>query len=694
MKYITSLLLILSFCISFASGDKDKGDMYYSKGLYLEANVQYLKIKEPNLQELELIGNCYYYMHSYDNALKYYSKIIDNSTIDPIIHYRYARMQEAKGEYLLAQSQLAKFKERDTTKLDVSAMEESCKWALRQNKNKENYKLVKTNLNVGGVSLGAFPFEKGIIYSKPQTSVNGKQTIFYNLTYAKAINDSVFEEAVDMGLDNKFYEGISCVSKDGNTIYFTLNKSTKDKFKAKKSQKDKLSEKGVNGLKICSATKTEGVWSNIKDLSFNDLEYSCAHPTLSEDGKTMYFVSNREGGQGDYDIYKSELLDGKWSAPINLGPTINTPFKEAFPSFYKNQLYFSSKGHKGFGGFDVFVTNLKETVTNMGYGMNSAKDDFGVAWTTKTTGYISSNREGNNGNDSIYFFQKNIFKESVKIVVLDSVHSSPVLARVVATTSSGIIELDLMTNEDGSINLDLDLEKEYKINISAPGYIEKVVELPKGKREDLIVKLSPDILKAVLVNKISFKPIPNVYVAISDGKNDTIYRKTSEDGYFYFPFSPNDSYVVAANLKTYDKFVEALPIEKSRDNLRFEMSPEIKKNAVINLDNIYFGYDKAMYLAESTAILERLLEFMKETPKMRIELSAHTDSRGSDSYNLKLSKRRAESCTKFLVDNGILPSRIRTKGYGETKPLNRCTNGVKCTDDEFQINRRVEVKIL
>lgn len=403
-------------------------------------------------------------------------------------------------------------------------------------------------------------------------------------------------------LDSKGNEGGLAFSTDEKTVYYTKSAEGNSKnYQLYKSIFD----------------NAKYTWTNEIAVNFNSVTYSIENPSLSPDGKKMYFSSNMPGGFGGYDIYVAEINnDGMPINPVNLGIVINTSNDEKFPyaSPTNKEIYFSSNGHNGYGGQDVFVSKIKTTryttPLNLGKTINTSADEVAFILATKNRGYVTSNRATSLGSYDIYRFelQKNV------------------------TTLNGLVS-----------------EKQSKI------------VLPNSK----------------------------ISLIDEDGK-EVATQITNSNGGYNFEVEPLGNYSIVAKKDGYLDF--ELPIitanENSITNIELNQTKaEIVANTIA-IENIYFDFNKTSIKTESTLSLNKILEVLNANPEMKIAINAHTDSRGSDKYNMILSEKRAQEAKQYLIKKGINSDRLEAKGYGETKPLSNCTTN--CTDTEFNTDRRVE----
>jgi outer membrane protein OmpA-like peptidoglycan-associated protein len=412
-------------------------------------------------------------------------------------------------------------------------------------------------------------------------------------------------------INGRFHEGPATFTADGKTVYFTRSNYLKRRMEVNDQQE--------NNLKIFQATLIDGEWKNLAEFPYNSDDYSCGHPTLSADGKTLYFISDMPGGEGGTDIYASQWEDGVWSTPVNLGRTINTSGNEMFPFIHDDgALYFSSDAHNSMGGLDVFITyfNGKRWMQpeNLNYPLNSSKDDFGFSLNRNNhSGFVSSSR---NEADQMFAFEKHPPTFNLIGTARYKGTITPVEGVIVEITNSKTGEIEtVMSDANGNFKLKLQPEMEYDLYCTKMGCFSRT-------------------------DKIS-----------------TLGLKYSEDFY--------------ANYE-----VEPIVIDKP-----------------IVLENIYYDFDKWEIRPDAALELDKLVQLLIDNPKIDIEMGSHTDARGSDHYNLVLSDKRAHAAVQYLISKGIDSARLTHHGYGETVPVNACTNAVECPEEQHQQNRRTEFKV-
>ena len=428
-------------------------------------------------------------------------------------------------------------------------------------------------------------------------------------------------------INTRLHESTSIVTKDGNTIYFTRNNIVDGKYK-----KD---SKGIIRLKIYRAKYIDGTWSEIEELPFNNDAYSVANPALSPDEKTLYFASDMPGSLGESDLFMVAInQDRTFGPPQNLGSNINTEARETFPYVTSAEiLYFSSDGHPGLGGLDVFATKIKRQdftgkVLNVGEPVNSKSDDFTFIFDEALrTGYVASNREEGLGADDIYSFVESrplVFDciQKVTGTVRDKITNEVLIGATIKVINENNEELlATLTDSEGTYSLELDCNQ-------------------------------GNFVRALMEGYIPFEE----YIGVSDGKPKII-----------------------------DFYLE-------RDRITAGFGDDLAK--LLQLSTIYFDFDKYNIRKDSEVEIEKVIAAMEKYPSLKLKVNSHTDSRGAASYNLWLSQKRAESTINYMIKNGISKDRLVSEGYGESKLLNECSDGVNCSPAQHDLNRRSEFIIM
>ncbi len=450
-------------------------------------------------------------------------------------------------------------------------------------------------------------------------------------------NGEVIEHKSLMGEGNsRFHESNATFTKDRQKVYFTRN-NYYDKRKG-------LSSERIMKLAIYIAdVDADGGWYDIRPFPYNSEEYNNAHPTLSLDGSIMYFASDMPGTMGRSDIFKVEMTDtGDFGLPENLGGNVNSEGRESFPFIAADgRLYFSSDYHKGLGGLDIFKTDSDElelaAIQNIGKPFNSKRDDFSyVMHANMREGYFASNRVGGKGDDDIYYFTSGVKKEKKEEVI-------PEPEVVCTNVITGIVT----ENKENSI-------------------------------------------------------VSGALVEILDFEGNTLYKvSVAEDGRYSFEATCDTRYIIEASKPLYlgmSKQMITTDEIGQEVTVNLSLTPEVIKvngKIIIDIEPIYFDFDSYAITKSAATELEKVIALMRKYPEIIVEGGSHTDARGREAYNLKLSEGRANATVNFIKNYGVIePHRIFARGYGETQIKNKCIDGVRCLDSEHAVNRRTEFVIV
>lgn len=640
---LLGLILLVSTGVYPQRGKLKTANKEFNDYAYIDAIKTYEKIANKgykSVEVLEKLGDSYYFNGKLDQSAKWYGELLALSpNVEPEYYYRYSQSLKSIGEYEKANQMLAEFHKKNAGDVRGKMYQNQKDYLEIIKRNSGRYTIENAEINSPFSDYGsAVVGDKMIFVSSRDTSrVFSKRThtwtgeAFTNM-YAVTVNpDGSLSkpERFAREIATRFHEASPVFTKDGKTMYFTRNNFNNGK-------KGKSSDKVIM-LKIYRASLKDGKWTNVIELPFNSDSYSVAHPTLSSDEKTLYFASNMPGTLGQSDIFKVQIKDdGTFGVPQNLGPTINTPGKETFPFVSeKDELYFTSDGHLGLGGLDIFVAKLSDdgtykNVMNIGAPGNSPKDDFAFQINSITKkGFLSSNRDGGKGKDDIYTF---IEDKPLQF------GCEQILAGVVTDSETGVT-------------------------------------------------------------------LQNVKLTLFD-YNFKKLRETTSDANGNYKFGQVDcqqKYFVKAERMQYNtrEISVIIPDISGTTNLPVELDETIKPAQAgddlakkFGIKIIYFDLDKWNIRPDAAVDLAKIVEVMKEYPKMRIDVRSHTDSRQTYQYNLRLSDKRAKSTIDWMVNQGIERARLTGRGYGETQLLNRCSDGVSCSEAEHQLNRRSEFVIM
>lgn len=644
MRILILLFVLLGLC-SYAQDKEDnlvtRANDKYEEYSFSPAIDIYKKVLERGYSSAELLkklGNSYYFNADYVEAANTYKRLVEEypDEVDPEDYFRYAQTLKTLEDYETSNKVMSQFFEVTSNDSRAQAFRDEKNYLNEIRRNSGRYNVSPFEYNSPYSEFAPTYYKKGLIFSSDRDTGNFAR-------YRHTWNSKDFLDLYKVGVDSiskdwvtkfgdhvntRLHESTSAINKDGNILYFTRNN-----FKEGKYIKDK---KGIIRLKIFRATITdEGVWGNIEALPFNSDDYSVAHPSLSPDEKTLYFASDMPGSLGESDIFKVSIYeDGNFGIPENLGDIINTKARETFPFVTSEEvLYFSSDGHLGLGGLDVFAAKiaggkLDGKVMNVGEPINGRMDDFTFIFNEVTRkGYFASNRAEGQGGDDIYEFletKKLPFdcRQEVSGTVRDKISNELLVGATVKVIDENNEEImSATTNADGKYILALDCNQGNFVRAMTDGYIPS-----------------------------------EEYLRKSGGK-----------------------------ARVMDFYLE-------RNTISAGFGDDLAK--LLQLRTIYFDFDKYNMRKDSEIEVEKVIAFMEKYPNLKIKVNSHTDSMGKDSYNLWLSQKRAESTVAYMVKKGIAEERVHGEGLGESKLINQCANGVKCSDEDHELNRRSEFIIL
>jgi len=630
---IFSIALLSSFILTAQSNETKRADKHFNKFEFIDAAADYEKLVEDGKGDVYVysqLAESYYNIYEFSKAEKWYAKVLETSA-DPEMIFKYSLMLKAGGKYDEANKQLAKFasmRPADQRSITYKSNPDYLERILGKEK-KFNVQRLKDPINSKTSDFGG-TLKNGKLYiTSARNDRNSRKTYGWTTEafldiYTADLNDKgEFSEpsVIEENINTKYHEGTVSFSPDGNTMYFS-----RESFYDKIYEKDPSTKYKISVLHLFKSIFQEGQWSEAEALSLNGVNYSVKNPSVSPDGTTLYFASDKSGGYGNFDIY-SAPIDGNGSVgeATNMGQKLNTEAQEMFPFISSNNtLYFSSNGHLGLGGLDVFFTKIVDgkvgPVRNIGAGVNDYADDFAFSINEQTQeGFVSSNRlaNGEDMSDDIYSIKK-----------LEPICDVLMTVTVRDSKTGLILEGAAVSIQDAEGNI-------FGNKISnGDGVIEYIIEC--------------DIDTKLVGSKINYE------------SGSTLVAGTSEE----------------------EVFTELLltPIEEI-----------ILANKVI-LNPIYFDFDKSNINAKAAFELDNLVQLMNKYKSIVISVESHTDSRGSNSYNLSLSERRAKSTAQYVISKGIDAYRIKGVGKGETTPNADCEG--RCNEEEHQLNRRSEFIIL
>ncbi len=468
----------------------------------------------------------------------------------------------------------------------------------------------------------------------------------------------------------------------------------------------------------------DGMWQEPEPLPKPiNSKYSEKSAVFSPDGKTIYFTSNRKGGPGGLDIWVSHWDDNKnrWSKPVPLSDSVNTPYDEDGLFLHPDgkTLYFSSKGHNSIGGYDVFKTTRRGNVwtkaKNLGYPLNSPGDDiYFVVASDGETGYFSSERYGTLGEKDIFMVKltdaqrPEQFFVLIKGKVYDQFTEEPIYSDIIVIDkeTGDTVWNNFSDSKTGEFVASLPVGKHYLVKIIAEDYqsFEDELFIPDTvryteKEYNIMLKPNKIMLLGEVVDASTGEPL-DAWVTVTDNETGDIVveKPTDSAGTFKITLKLGRNYGIRIEKEGYLWHSENLQVPDTLDEFYKEYHVELQPIAVgakVALRNIFFEFGSAELRPESYPELDKAVEFLKKYPYIKVELAGHTDSVGSESYNLRLSQRRAEAVRRYLISKGISPDRLIAKGYGESQPIAPNTNPDGTDNPEGRaLNRRVEFRII
>ncbi|WP_245224676.1 OmpA family protein [Pseudozobellia sp. WGM2] len=623
-----------------------KADHYFDKMWYVEAAELYEQAlsKGDKFYSKDIIqkaADAYYFNTNMEKAYEWYNVLYENYGKDMSTDniFKYSHSLKGTGKYARSKRLMKLYNKKMKDNVSSENVRPRNEIALDNIlTSDQEYELKNLAINTKYSDFSPMFLDSSQVVfasAKDSSFLTTRKYKWNNQPFLDLYVAKINEESEDLKnaikfskeINTKYHEASVSFSPDNKTMYFTRNNY------GKKLKRDK---KGVNHLKIYKSVKEGDEWTEAVEVSFNSDNYSTGHPALSPDGKQLYFVSDMPGSLGQTDLFVVDVLeDGSFSEPRNLGKEINTEHREMFPFFNGKKLYFSSDGHAGIGGLDVYASEYDEElgfqeVKNLGKPINSNKDDFSyIVNEENQQGFFASNREGGKGDDDIYSF-KRLTIEEIPVIenaiagVVTELTSGDIMpqALVQLLDENGIKLKEMVTEDDGSFVFeDLDSSTKYTLRTVKDKFVENEMPIATTENERIEVDIALKRLE------------------------------------------------------------EMIALEYGIKKIKTEM--------------IYFDFDKSYIRTDASKELDKLVSVMKEYPGMVIKIESHTDSRGSRVYNEYLSDKRAKSTRDYIISQGIEADRIESAtGYGESRLINKCNGTVSCTETEHVLNRRSEFIIV
>ncbi|SHG25243.1 OmpA family protein [Flavobacterium johnsoniae] len=635
-NYRLLCLIILNVFYGYSQQSKlNSADKKYDGYAYIDAIKTYERVADKGYKSEDLfkkLGNSYYFNSEFESAAKWYGELFAiNTSPEAEYYYRYAQSLRSTGQTDKANKIMNEFNAKYKNDTRGKLYKEDVNYLDEIKANSGRYKIEDAGINSKYSDYGSFVYNNKIYFASARDTGNFSQrrhkwTGEYYTNIYSANIDPQNSAAVK---PDKFKTALNTKFHESTPVFTKDGNTvyfTRNNYIDGKKGKD---DNKITLIKLYKATLENGKWTKITALPFTSDNYSTAHPALSPDEKTLYFASDMPGSIGQSDIYKVSInSDASFGTPQNLGKPINTEGKETFPYVTsENEIYFASDGHPGLGGLDVFVGQIDE---------NGTVSDI-----------------QNLGNDI------NSPKDDFAYII------DPV-------SRQGYFS----SNKDGGMGSD---------------DIYKFLETKRLKCLQELYGIITDSENGVV--------LPGSKVTLYENqkiKNSTV---SNTAGQYSFAVECGKTYSVRAEKPDYATKEVDITIAKTngKTNLPIALDKSVCKVAVgddlgkcFGIKMIYFDLDKSNIRTEAALDLEKILDVLNQNPTMKLDIRSHTDSRASHQYNEALSDRRAKSTISWLIQNGVAKNRLTGKGYGETQLVNQCSDGVNCTEEEHQMNRRSE----
>ncbi|MDR6844271.1 OmpA family protein [Flavobacterium granuli] len=733
------LILLIVFSVQFTHGqqqDLQRANLLFGKTYYSAAIPLYEKIsiKIQTKEVIQNLGDCYFYTNDYDKAQAQYASLISNKELNEDFYFRYAQTLKARGKYTEANDVLRNFYLVSNNTVAIEKLDRDIKNLKNVTAIGERFEIHNLALNTINSEFGGVVFGDNLVFSavKKKPNLFDKTYKWNNESYLNLVsialknviqNDSI-TAYFSKDLKSSMHESNAIFTKDGKTMYFTRNNSNN-------GRRGKNTDK-ISNIQIFRAEFVKNKWTNIVALPFNNPNYSVEHPALSPDEKTLYFASDMPGTFGSLDIYKVSIDGITYGTPINLGDKINTSKRDQFPFVSKdNKLYFSSNGHEGYGGLDIFVSDINDNsyskAANVGIPVNSGYDDFAYYIDSDIKeGYFSSDRPGGKGKDDIYSLKetKELLIEDCKqyiagiITDVDS-HLALENAIVILKNASNQELEKAITKTDGKFSFTIECESDYSLFATKENYTENSksfhISGERNKTNDGSMEIrSIEIIKKEEQAAIDKKLAADLLVAqqLKATELAALEQKKKDDAIAFQQKKRDDANALEAKRLADKEAAEQLKKDKLAADKKNAAIAEAKKKEkaaaivaaekdvikdkdrlIIKTEPIYFDYDLWYIRKDSKKILNRVVELMNKYPEMVVEIGSHTDNRGNTKYNADLSQNRADATRNYILEQGIPKNRILAKGYGESVPIIKCIPEDSCDEEQHELNRRSEFVI-
>lgn len=631
-KYFTlyiALLNLFTFNSYSQQSQLKSADKKYTNLAYIDAIKTYERVAQKGYQSADMykkIGNSYYFNSELESAAKWYSQLFAMNT-DVEPEYYFRYSQSLQS---IGENQKAN-EMQQLFRQKIGITDKSMNYLEQIKANSGRYQIENAGINSQYSDYGTAKYGNKIVFATARDTGSLSHRIHsWNNQYFTNLYTSELSKDATLSKPEPFDDAVKSRFHEATPVFTKDGKTmyfSRNNFL--KGKKGKNQDK-TTLLKIYRAYAVDGLWTNVTELPFNSDQFSTAHPALSPDEKTLYFASNRPDSFGESDIYKVQINeDGSFGTPINLGNKINTIGRESFPFITdENEMYFASDGQPGLGGFDIFVTKINP--------------------------------------DGTFTDVQNVG---------ESVNSA---------------------KDDFAYLIDTKTRKGFfSSNRSGGQGSDDIYQFLETKRlrceQELYGEVTDESTKELL---------PNTMISLYNKQFDLLNTIVSDSkGNYSLQVDCDQDYYVRAEKPEYNTKEQKISISKLEGRTYLPIALEKTKCKVtigddlgkcFGIKNIYFDFDKYTIRVEAAIDLEKILIVLTDNPGMKLDIRSHTDSRGTFKYNEVLSDNRAKATIQWLIKNGVNPNRLTAKGYGENQLVNQCSDGVSCTEEEHQLNRRSE----
>ena len=667
-----------------------------------------------DVKEYRMLAKAYEEMGQTAKAEATYAQIVKMGTPSAIDLRHYGDLLRANGKYtesLTYYGQAALVSKEDGR---AQAYVDQPQLIERLMRDSTRNQVRKLGINSAEADMGLGVMDDLLLFSSARgEGVGGKSHYawddqpYLNL-YTALLKGQNAEEPLVLRKDinSRYHDGTVTYDSLAHRLYFTRDNWNYGRIQKAENGELKL---GIYFSDIVPGEFNQKEWGPLVAFDHNNPEFNYGHPCISPDGRRIFFVSDATGGMGGTDIWYSDNLGNAWGVPQNMGSKVNTAGDEMYPFITRDStFYFTSTGHPGMGGQDIFMCKLTKggpgTVLNMGYPLNTRFNDNGlIVLRDDSTGFFVSDRPGGAGSDDIYGATVHPPRMIMAGIVVDKVSREPIEgSTIVLQDEKGnyINDFKLEQQPGGKFTIEAPYHEGYTLLTSKNGYRQQTthVNTATDPTDNIVVELEKYDYGAegVVYHGETMQPLPGSKVQLCDASDKVLEEQVvGADGHYQFSLQPETDYRLKAEKDGFFKQSARITTKGKTAAIihtDFKLFP-LEVGQIVRLENIYYDYNKWNIRPDAGVELDKLAQTLMDNPTVKIELSSHTDCRGTDSYNLSLSEKRAKSAVDYLIKHGIDKGRVKSKGYGETKPSESC-DCKKCTEDEHQRNRRTEFKVL